>query len=102
LATWRAVIVDRTSLGGAPSPERVEGHVCADCTEAVDEVGGVGWRARARAVVAYVARSMPQRAKRLRSMLDGDFPPAVPAWAVVAQSPSAEPWKHLRSVIESL
>lgn len=102
LATWRTVMVDRTSLGGSPSPERVEGHVCPDCTEAVDGVGGVGWRARARAVVSYVHRSSSTKANRLQSMVDGDFPPALPAWAVVAQSPNAKPWGHLRRVIDRL
>lgn len=85
LATWRAVMVDRTSLGGAPSPARVEGHVCPACTEAIDEMGGVGWRARARAVVSYVGHSAPLKAQRLRSMIDGDFPPALPAWGVSRQ-----------------
>lgn len=102
LATWRAVLVDRTSLGGPPRPERVEGHVCPDCTAAIDEVGGVGWRARARAVVSYVGHSAPLKAKRLRLMIDGDFPPALPAWGVSGQPPSAEPWAHLRRAIEHL
>lgn len=102
LATWRAVMVDRTSLGGTPSPERVEGHVCPECTQAIDAVGGVGWRARARAVVSYVGHSAPLKAKRLRLMIDGDFPPALPAWGVLGQPPSAEPWAHLRRAIEHL
>ena len=97
LAMWRPVLVDRTSLGGAPSPERVEGHVCPNCTEAIDEVGGMGWRARARAIVAYLHRSWPQRADRLRSMVDGDFPPQLPAWgaALSAGTPNETPWSHL-------
>lgn len=45
LATWRAVLIDRTSLGGSPSPKRIEGHLCPACTEAIDQVGGIGWRA---------------------------------------------------------
>jgi hypothetical protein len=102
LATWRAVLVDRTALGGAPSPERVEGHVCPDCTEAIDEVGGVGWRARARAVVWYVSRSAPLKAKRLQSKIDGDLPPTLPAWGVSKQRPNGEPWAHLRRVIDNL
>lgn len=102
LATWRAVMVDRTSLGGSPSPERVEGHVCPDCTQAIDAVGGVGWRACARAVVSFVGRSSPQGAKRLRSMLDGDFPPAVPAWAAVNRPVGGAPWEHLRKSIDGL
>lgn len=102
LATWRPVLVDRTSIGGTPSPERVEGHVCPDCTEAIDGVGGVGWRARAQAIVAYLGRSSPEKAKRLQSMIGGDFPPALPAWAVVARSPNAKPWGHLRRVIDRL
>lgn len=102
LATWRAVIVDRTSLGGTPNPERVEGHVCPDCTDAIDAVGGVGWRARARAVVSYVDQSSPQKAKRLRLMLDSDFPPAMPAWGVLPEPrvPDRTPWAHLAGVID--
>ena len=102
LATWRAVMVDRTSLGGTPSPERVEGHVCPECSEAIDAVGGVGWRARARAVVTYVGHSAPLKAKRLRLMIDGDFPPALPAWGISGQPPSVEPWAHLRRAIQHL
>ena len=34
LASWRAVLVDRTALGGGPSPDRIEGHVCPACAEA--------------------------------------------------------------------
>lgn len=102
LATWRTVLVDRTSLGGMPSPERVEGHLCPACTEAIDEVGGVGWRARARAVESFVGHSSPQKAKRLRSMLDGDFPPAVPAWAVARRRVGGAPWEHLRKLIDGL
>lgn len=102
LATWRAVLVDRTSLGGMPSPDRVEGHVCPDCTDAIDEVGGVGWRARSRAVVSYLRHSSPQKAQRLRSMIDSDFPPTLPAWWASRQPPSAEPWSHLRRLIDRL
>lgn len=102
LATWRAVLVDRPSLGGAPSPERVEGHVCPDCTEAIDAVGGVGWRARARAVVSYVSVSSPRKARRLSSMIDGDFPPALPAWAAAERPVSGAPWEHLGMLIDDL
>lgn len=100
LATWRAVTVNRTALGGAPSPGYVEGQ-CAECTHAVDEVGGIGWRARVIAVVAFVARSSQQKAERLRVMMAGDFPPDLPGWGALNNDPSVEPWGHLRRVLEA-
>lgn len=99
---WRAVLVDRTSLGGAPSPERVEGHVCPKCTEAIDEVGGVGWRARARAVLAHVSLLSAEEARNLRSRVEGDFPPTLLAWgARPVLRPNGSPWEHLVNQLSS-
>lgn len=103
LGTWRAVTVNRTALGGARRPEHVEGHICLACTGAVDNVGGVGWRARSSAVSAYLTRSSPERAKRLLSAVQGDFPPALPGWGAFDQEAGgAEPWAHLRAVLDRL
>lgn len=101
LALWRAVTIDRTALGGAPCPKRVEGHVCPACTDAIDQVGGVGRRARTRAVVAYLSRSSPQTAERLRSMSAGDFPPTLPAWGARTEPrvPNESPWDHLAGLL---
>lgn len=93
LATWRAVLVDQTSLGGPPSPERVEGHVCPDCTVATDEVGAVGYRARGVALVAHVERT---QGRDVAAWLHSDLPPAVPAWAGMgSRAPSDAHWGHL-------
>lgn len=98
LALWRAVTVNRTALGGTPSPERVEGYVCPACAQAIDETGGIGWRARAAAVLAHVSRTSPlQEAERLRSMLESDFPPRLPAWGASHRVPCPKPWALSRA-----
>lgn len=102
LATWRAVLVDRTSLGGMPSPERVEGHLCPDCTEAIDAAGGVGWRAIGRALVVNTRVSLGEdAAARLRRRLESDFPPVVRAWGALPEPrrPNDQPWSHLLATI---
>lgn len=88
LGTWRAVLVSRDALGAAPSPERVEGHLCLACTHAIDEVGGIGWRARGHAVAAYLGRLSP-RAEELRSMFVSNFPTTLPAWGTAVRSPNS-------------
>lgn len=98
LAIWRAVTVNRTSLGGAPSPKLVEGHVCLVCADAIDKVGGLGWRARGVALAAYVEQTKGKDdAAQLRRGLESDLPPSLPAWGALREPrvPNARPWRHL-------
>jgi len=102
-AVWRPVLVLPTSLGGS-GPKHVDGHACPDCASAIDDVGGIGWRARARAVVSYLSQSSPQKAQRLRSILESDFPPALPGWGALPEprSPNRNAWTHLDGLINRL
>jgi hypothetical protein len=103
LATWRAISTTHEALGGRQSPQRVRGHVCPACSDAIDEVGALGWSARGHALVAHVhATRGDQQARSLRTRLASDLSPAVPAWAAVGQPPNAQPWAHLRRVIDRL
>ncbi len=53
--------------------------------------------------MSFVARSSVPKAERLRSEIEGDFPPALPAWRAIPDArPSAQPWAHLRRVIDRL
>ena len=49
-----------------------------------------------------VARPGTVKSLRLRKLLKDDFPPALPAWGALNLRPSAEPWAHLRRVIDRL
>lgn len=103
LAVWRSVNTAPVALGGH-GPNSITGHVCPACANAIDDAGSVGPSARGRAVVDHVRRTKGhQRADRLRSLLSDDFPPTLPGWgAVPGARPSAEPWAHLRRVIDRL
>jgi hypothetical protein len=100
LATWRPLLASPASLGGH-GPKHIEGHACPHCASAINELVGSA-SARTRAVVAYLGRSSPQKAERLRSVLANDYSPMLPAWGALKQVPSLEPWAHLSQVIDRL
>lgn len=92
---WRRVQVQPTALGGH-GPELVDGFVCPPCSEALDDVGAVGVRARARAFEQYVRENRPEEADRVRSMLDQYDVITLPGWAALGTSrPNPEPWSHI-------
>lgn len=101
-AVWRPLTVPPVALGGR-GPEPVNGHLCPDCAEVVEEVGAVGPTARGRAVVAHVRRvAGVAKADRLSAMLDDDFPPTLPGWGALHLAPNQEPWSHLVRVVDRL
>lgn len=101
-AVWLPISPSPTALGGS-GPDLVKGHVCPACADAIDSAGAVGPTARGLAVVAHVGQSSEEKAERLRDRLGDDFPPVLPAWAALRDAePSAEPWSHLRRVLDRL
>ncbi len=98
-AVWREVNTDPKALG-SNGPNRILAHACPACSAAIEEAGGIGWIARAVAVVNYLAPTEPKKAERLRSMLSETHPPLLPAWRVVPEvRASVEPWEHLRRAV---
>ena len=101
-AVWHEVNTNPKALG-SNGPENVWGHLCPDCTRAIKDRGGIGWAARAQALVTFVSHQSIAKAQRLRSECEGDYPPVLPAWRVTPSAkPSAQPWEHLRRVIDRL
>lgn len=90
-----------TELQSLKGPERIWGHACPSCVAAIEEAGGaIDWLARAVAVVGYLSRTEPKKAKRLKAEVESDFPPILPAWRVIPKAqPSTEPWAHLRRAV---
>jgi hypothetical protein len=100
---WTFWTVPPVALGGA-GPDLIGGHTCPDCTRAIEEDGAVGWPARAQALVSHLSSiGEDKKADRLRRECEGDFPPRLPAWRADPKArPSAQPWAHLRRVIDRL
>ena len=98
------VNTDAGALGGR-GPDPVRGHVCPACSNAIEAEGAVVPTARERAVVAFLRTCVSQaKANPLRSMLAEDYPPSLPGWGAspTPRVPNAEPWSHLRRIIERL
>lgn len=91
---WRPVMTTQTALGRR-GPDRVCGHVCPECDAAIDEAGAIGQTAIGWAVITHVGRTSQTRAKRLRALLDEDFPPVLLGWGVLNRPPNREPWGTL-------
>lgn len=99
---WREVNTTPKALG-TNGPERVLAHACPDCARSIEDRGGIGWPARAQALVNYLNRTEPKKARRLRVEVESDYPPVLPAWRVTPKArPSVEPWQHLRRLIDRL
>jgi hypothetical protein len=56
-SVWRPLLSTPASLGGPGSAERIAGHTCPDCTDALDAEGAVGPSAMERALIAYLRSS---------------------------------------------
>lgn len=96
---WRQVDTNPKALG-SNGPERILGHACPSCAAAIEEAGGIGWIARAQAVVTFLSHKSPSKAKRLRAEVESDFPPILPAWRVIPKArPSMKPWQHLERAV---
>jgi hypothetical protein len=94
-AIWRRVLAQPPSFGGH-GPGLWEGFACPPCSDALDSVGSVGVRARARAFEQYVREHRPEEAARVRSMLDTYDQISLPGWAALStRSPNPEPWAHI-------
>ena len=91
-AVWHEVITDR-----------VRGWACPDCHPHV-QAEGVGPTAVALALVAYVARTDPPKAGRLRRMLAEEGAPEIPMWEALSDAlrPSQMPFAHLRRIINRI
>lgn len=94
-ALWRRIEAQPTALGGH-GPALVDGFVCPPCSEALDKIGAVGVRARARAFEEHVRKTRPEEAGRVRSMLDQYDSIVLPGWAVLGTArPNPVPWAHI-------
>ena len=106
---WQQIDVLSQSLGGPDRPDLIRCHVCPPCDAAIDQAHSVGPTAREIAVLVHVERISKEKADLLRRRLidnpmSDDFPPSLPGWRAlpVPRVPNAEPWGHLRRLIESL
>ncbi len=52
--------------------------------------------------MSFVARSSVPKAERLRSQIEGDFPPVLLGWGVLNRPPNRVPWGHLVKVLDNL
>ncbi len=106
LDVWLPLLTSPGSLGGMAGPESVAGYACASCAVALADAGGVGPRARERALLDHLrAEGRTEAADQLRAAFSGDFPPRLPGWGALAYAahrrsvpaPPAnrEPWAHL-------
>ena len=96
------VLTDVSSLDGRPSPQRIDGHLCPPCSDAVQHEGAVGPSSLSRALLAAWAVSGDpatcERAERLRQEADLDVR-VVGCGALAARDlgrvPNSEPWGHV-------
>jgi hypothetical protein len=85
---------------GSNGPERIIAHACPACAAAIEDAGAIGWVARAQAVVTFLGHVDPKKARRLRMLVEGAYPPLLPAWRATPRArPSGEPWSHLRRAV---
>lgn len=89
---------------GTGGPGLVVGHLCPTCARVIDDVGAFGQTAMGWAVQNYLERSEDPRAARFRQAMGQDFPPRLRAWRGMPapRIPNAEPWGHLRKVLDRL
>lgn len=96
---WRDLTVAPDALGGLPSPDRLAGHVCPACADALDAVGAVGPTAMERALLGYLdTAGRTDDARRLREALAGGTVTGLVGWGALPSPrvPSGEPWGHVR------
>lgn len=98
---WRACAsIPPQGLGGRPSPERVTGWACADCSEAIVDAGAVGPTALERALINYLGLGARWTDRAMLSGLAG--------WGGIAAdvvrrgdpepAPNSSPWSHLGDI----
>ncbi len=99
---WTLLLTHIDSLGGGPSPVRIEGYLCPRCNDAVEEEGAVGPSSLSRALLdAWVADDRPairEKGQRLRQEVDLDVRPV--GWGALAVrdesvQPNTRPWAHI-------
>lgn len=102
MAVWRPVLTSIHALG-RKSPDRANGHVCPECSEAINEAGGIGQHAIGTAVLAHVQHAMGEnKARRLQGLLMDDFPPTLLGWGALNTRPSGTPWFHLVKFLDRI
>lgn len=102
IAVWRPILTSVHALGRR-GPDQVSGHVCPACDKAIRDAGGIGQVAIGNAVLAHVQHTKGEaKARRLRSLLEADYPLHLLGWGALNQRPSGSPWFHLVKVLDRL
>jgi hypothetical protein len=102
-SVWRPLLSTPASLGGPGSAERIAGHTCPDCTDALDAEGAVGPSAMERALVAHLRATGREDEATVLASVDVD---GLAGWGAVAYlarrrgeaslSANRLAWEHVR------
>jgi hypothetical protein len=100
-AVWRAVFVQVGALG-RPGPSMVHGHLCPQCSDAVDQAKAVGQSAMSESIRVHLRHGTngDRRARRWEVSRSEDFPARILGWAATGQQPNTERWQHASRLIE--